>query len=472
VAHQATRTDRRFYRFPHLMPIEVDMKRCLALLLTVSVLPVVAYSQSLTVPNIGNIVYVDGAAYPRTDAGIRSAIAALGATVGGHGGTVVLTPGVYTLCSGANPDIIVNHDRVRVIGSGEWTTQLNCSSNSNVVVFQFKSASASAIINQNEFGNVAFSGGGSGQKIAIQCVDCRFPHFHDIASLGWTGNGGSGSTPSVLIDTQGRDLGTIERIAANADRPFQFEANPNLPDSNEDLDHWHFQDIYAVPSRSEACYFVSSGTVPSDALFDGFQSCTGGKNGFYWAETGAVSMSAYSITIANLRCEQAGTSGGYCVNISRNSGSGQVQNLILQNVFDGGVGGIGGIFLTNTVNAVLVSPYYGNSVVLGTGINANRTNSGLTVINQFLVSPATNNIAGGVLANLISEGTISLSSATSASHAFTTAYGSAPICTLTPTSDPTTLGAYWATATATAVTANIHMSGSITFYFHCASSIN
>ena len=44
-------------------------------------------------------------------------------------------------------------------------------------------------------------------------------------------------------------------------------------------------------------------------------------------------------------------------------------------------------------------------------------------------------------------GTIAVSSATSASANFTTPFNNAPICTLTPTSDPTGVGAWWVTTT-------------------------
>jgi Pectate lyase superfamily protein len=75
-------------------------------------------------------------------------------------------------------------------------------------------------------------------------------------------------------------------------------------------------------------------------------------------------------------------------------------------------------------------------------------------------------------ADQISAGTIAISSATSASHSFSTAYTSAPYCTLTPTTDPTAVGAYWATSTTGAVTANVHTRGTITFNFNCTPAAN
>lgn len=64
------------------------------------------------------------------------------------------------------------------------------------------------------------------------------------------------------------------------------------------------------------------------------------------------------------------------------------------------------------------------------------------------------------------SGTIAISAATSASHTFSTAYTDAPVCTLTPTSNPGSL-TWWVTTSTTAVTANLSASGTITFNYIC-----
>ncbi len=68
-------------------------------------------------------------------------------------------------------------------------------------------------------------------------------------------------------------------------------------------------------------------------------------------------------------------------------------------------------------------------------------------------------------------GTIALSAATSASKTFTTAFTSAPVCTLTPTSN---LGAtsWWVTTSTTAVTANVSASSTVTFNYLCIGNPN
>ena len=69
------------------------------------------------------------------------------------------------------------------------------------------------------------------------------------------------------------------------------------------------------------------------------------------------------------------------------------------------------------------------------------------------------------------DGVISVSAATSASHTFSTAYASTPVCVLTPTSNPGSL-TWWVTASTTAVTANLSAAGTITFNYHCAGNPN
>lgn len=74
----------------------------------------------------------------------------------------------------------------------------------------------------------------------------------------------------------------------------------------------------------------------------------------------------------------------------------------------------------------------------------------------------------GTSSNTDSAGQIVLASATSNSYTFAnTGYASAPICTLTPTGDPTSVGVWWVTVTTTTLTAHVESSGSITFDYTC-----
>jgi hypothetical protein len=70
------------------------------------------------------------------------------------------------------------------------------------------------------------------------------------------------------------------------------------------------------------------------------------------------------------------------------------------------------------------------------------------------------------------QGSVSISSGTSATVNFSVAFQHPPICTLTPTSDPTSVGAYWVTSTTSSFTANVHTSGAITFNYICMANPN
>ena len=69
-------------------------------------------------------------------------------------------------------------------------------------------------------------------------------------------------------------------------------------------------------------------------------------------------------------------------------------------------------------------------------------------------------------------GTISLAAATSASHTFSAAFNSAPICVLTPTSNPASSLRWWVTATTANVTAHTSASATIAFNYQCVGNPN
>jgi hypothetical protein len=75
--------------------------------------------------------------------------------------------------------------------------------------------------------------------------------------------------------------------------------------------------------------------------------------------------------------------------------------------------------------------------------------------------------AGGDLA-----GTITITSAASASHTFATAFTSPPVCTIVPTRDPTLARAWWVTSTTTSVTVHVKNPQTITFDYHCIGDPN
>jgi hypothetical protein len=76
-------------------------------------------------------------------------------------------------------------------------------------------------------------------------------------------------------------------------------------------------------------------------------------------------------------------------------------------------------------------------------------------------------------ANIISAGTCAVSSSTTCSVTFSTPYTlAAPVCTATPTSDPTAVGVYWVTPATTTLTITVKVSGTVTFDYHCIPTAN
>jgi hypothetical protein len=71
-----------------------------------------------------------------------------------------------------------------------------------------------------------------------------------------------------------------------------------------------------------------------------------------------------------------------------------------------------------------------------------------------------------------SQGIITVTSSTRATVNFSVAFQHPPICNLTPTSDPTSVGAYWVTSTTSSFTVNLHTPGTIRFNYVCMGNPN
>lgn len=69
-------------------------------------------------------------------------------------------------------------------------------------------------------------------------------------------------------------------------------------------------------------------------------------------------------------------------------------------------------------------------------------------------------------------GVISIRSGSSASISFQRPFHSNPVCSLTPTSDPSKVGTYWVTTTTSSVSANIHEQENISFNYICVGNPN
>jgi hypothetical protein len=117
--------------------------------------------------------------------------------------------------------------------------------------------------------------------------------------------------------------------------------------------------------------------------------------------------------------------------------------------------GSGGIVM-NSIGGAL----FPGALKFGTSITANTAGS------HFNTTGTSNDIVGSIVIT---------NPATSGSASFTTAYNSAPICTISPTSDSTgTVGFSWPSTSTTQVTVNVHTtpSSTATFFYHCAGHPN
>jgi hypothetical protein len=83
------------------------------------------------------------------------------------------------------------------------------------------------------------------------------------------------------------------------------------------------------------------------------------------------------------------------------------------------------------------------------------TKPSVTISTRLQTFAATNDLTG----------TIAITSGTSGSHTFSAAFNSAPVCVLTPTTDPMT--SWWVVTTTSTVTAHIHTGSTIMFNYIC-----
>ncbi len=118
---------------------------------------------------------------------------------------------------------------------------------------------------------------------------------------------------------------------------------------------------------------------------------------------------------------------------------------------------------------VVLGQWNSNVAEIGTEAGGTGTLRPLKLLGSQLIIP---DHLSASSANNDFDGTISISSATSAAHTFTTAFNSAPSCIIVPTTDPTAVGTYWVTTSTSAVTANVHTSGTINFSYHCVGNPN
>ncbi len=110
------------------------------------------------------------------------------------------------------------------------------------------------------------------------------------------------------------------------------------------------------------------------------------------------------------------------------------------------------------------------SITSNTSVTASSNFYSGSVGSHFNTTGTTTGCASGFKCSDIA-GVIALSAATSASYTFSTAYASAPVCVVSPTSNPGT-ATWWVTTTTTAVTVNMSAASTLNFNYHCVGDPN
>jgi hypothetical protein len=133
---------------------------------------------------------------------------------------------------------------------------------------------------------------------------------------------------------------------------------------------------------------------------------------------------------------------------------------------------------TGIVYPIVVRPSSGNADLLA--YNSSSKAWALTVNSQKTAYNFGDNVSGEgftvpghVGSNTSdSQGTVTVTRSSSATVNFAVAFQHPPVCTLTPTSDPTSVGAYWVTSTTSSFTVNLRTPGTITFNYICLGNPN
>ena len=128
-------------------------------------------------------------------------------------------------------------------------------------------------------------------------------------------------------------------------------------------------------------------------------------------------------------------------------------------LYAGTVGNLNNIAISPAASGSTPSISTGNSPDTNVSLNLQSKGTGTVQANGLTVATQGS--------NGLSAGTITISSATSGSHTFTTAYTSAPICVASENSSTPTALTFGVTSSTTTVTVTLSASGSGTFTWQC-----
>jgi hypothetical protein len=254
-----------------------------------------------------------------------------------------------------------------------------------VPVFLLKAATQPGELVQCRIEHLAFEGQGTATKVGVELWDNDVPVLNDLAFRTWTS--GNGVAPSVAIRIRGRDIGTISKITANADRPISIEPNPDyLPIS---LDHFVFRDLYLQPQRqTEAAIYFDPDCNITNVTFEDPGTALG-QYLIYWPGGGTTAQRSINLKITNSRKEQ-GNNSQSSIYIDH-----YLDNLVIENFqFETTASSQPACYLRQVANATLQNTVYPGTSV---GLDIDGTSHGagtVFLINCFWQLGATFNTPG------------------------------------------------------------------------------
>lgn len=326
------------------------------------------------VDTFGNL-YIAGTSYIQIGASGASVQSAV--TQAGANSLIILPAGKFNFNT---TTVTVSALRTHIQGAGKWATEIDyCGPGS-----AFSFTAGAAVMYQSSIKGMLFNGACDGsntnQKIAIKAIDVSEFVIDDIAVQNWKGNSGSGTTPSIGIWIQGRELSEVHNVSLTADRPIFLDNDPNI--ASESLDAFTFLNVYATPQvTTEPCIKVNPGAIWFHDRFIGID-CVAGQSIIDWNETGTPAQSNNVIFIANQHQNGPNNNAFYSMNFARNAGAG----LLLDFEFDNIQTAVqqSGFFLQRTMNARISN--LSDSNTTGNCINADNTNFDLMLLTNFCQS--------------------------------------------------------------------------------------
>jgi hypothetical protein len=272
--------------------------------------------------------------------------------------------------------ILIANDRTHLLGGGKWVSQIKFEPvSAGLPLFEF--SKGTSVLYQCSLRKLSiYSPDTARHKIAIRISDNSEMVVEDI-TIGpvgqWTGN------DSIGLQIRGREFGTVNRISNASDLPISIEKNENF---SIGLDHWHFSDIYLVPSNNNPNIRIESGVNLTSIVMDGYNGWVGGSYGLFFDDN-ETTATADQITIRNTRWEQSTNGTGYMIFIKMKAG---LRNLLLDGLSCGTRAAHRGFFLRKVQRVMLQNcAFKGNAAE---ALNAENVNS-LQLQNTFFIGGST-----------------------------------------------------------------------------------